>query len=209
MYAGQQWTRGQKQSVWCLGKKAYRQFLAQVSPASGVISGVAREVHQSRTKRETSPSQGNGTTLLFLQGCVHSLIFVFCNANCIGSFKKEGGIDQLPSLNILVKKVCSKFCPDGFFSLLPLFIIRFSVQQNRISRRGFILFSCLCFLKFSIVDIHYLGYKHTHIFKGASQASLSLSMALSYFRICCSNTLQQLLQKLNWVFQILLRMWGR
>lgn len=28
MYAGQQWTRGQKQSVWCLGKKAYRQFLA-------------------------------------------------------------------------------------------------------------------------------------------------------------------------------------
>lgn len=94
---------------------------------------------------------------------MHSLILIFYNANCIGSFKKEGGIDQLPSLNIIVKKkFVATFVQMVLFSLFPLFIIRFSVQQNRISRRGFILFSYLCFLKFSIVDIHYLGYKHTH-----------------------------------------------
>lgn len=35
MYAGEQWTRGQKQSIWCLGKKAHTQILIKVSPDSG------------------------------------------------------------------------------------------------------------------------------------------------------------------------------
>ena len=39
MYAGQQWTRGQKQSIWCLGKKAHT-GLIPVSPVPAVVNSV-------------------------------------------------------------------------------------------------------------------------------------------------------------------------
>lgn len=41
MYAGQQWTRGQKQSIWCLGKKAHT-GLIPVSPVPTVVNSVLR-----------------------------------------------------------------------------------------------------------------------------------------------------------------------